>query len=544
MDLEKVVLPELGEGVEDAKVLKINKKVGDIVRKNEVVAEVATDKVDSEIESQFEGRVVHLGCSEGDIIRVGQAILSIQVGADAPSQLSATEKVEQVGYSANSAPNPPIEPVKNIPPAPTISADLRRDFQTPISPKSELRVKHDIFLSPLVSTMIAQNGITQQELASISGTGVNGRVRKADIVQFLENRAKNQALTQANYQDFSEPSSNQVNSNQIEFTPPVNQVSEPEAILSPAPTPSPQLPAQSPVVTNPAVVDIPLRENPVLPTSATPEPTAKSPELTRHGLSFYDNSYAAIDRASYDEFFQTKPKDSVEIVAMSRMRSVIAEHMRVSLDTSAHATLFGEVDVTEMVKWREAEKHKFAQKYSEKLTYTQLVIWIVAQVLPQFPLLNSSIDKQSIILKKNINLGMATALPTGDLIVPVIKNADKLDFISLVQQCNSLAQRARENCLKFTDIEGGTFTISSIGSFGVLHGTPIIQQPQVALLVAGAIKSKPTVRKYEGQTAIVAREIMHLSFGFDHRIIDGMLAGGFLQACSEKMENFTPPAFD
>lgn len=525
MDFQKVVLPELGEGIEEAKLLKIRKKIGDVVYKNEVVAEVATDKIDSEIESQADGIVTHINCQEGQMIKVGQTILALQL-ANAEKQTNEIKSNIQRENNVNNK-----------------SAFNQPNSQKPhqqinvIPPSLPNNLEQGGFLSPLVSSMITQHSISQQELNNIQGTGANGRVRKLDIMKFLENREKLEPVTEAQ--------------EAISTKNPVEPNPNPKVPIIPT---EPAIKAQFELAKENNSSQISLQtlpQTPVIPNQNLVEHNLELTEVNKlnnkaqnQGLSFYENSYAAIDKESYDEYFQTKPKDSVEIVAMSRMRSVIAEHMRMSLDTSAHATLFGEADVSSMVKWRENEKDKFLQKYAEKLTYTHIVNWIVAQILPQFPLLNSSIDNKNIILKKNINLGMATALPTGDLIVPVIKNANQLSFSTLVKECNSLIEKARNNRLKFADIEGGTFTVSSIGSLGLLHGTPIIQQPQVAILVAGAIKSKPAIHKYEGQTIIVARDIMHLSFGFDHRIIDGMLAGNFLKACSEKMENFIPPELD
>lgn len=234
---------------------------------------------------------------------------------------------------------------------------------------------------------------------------------------------------------------------------------------------------------------------------------------------------------------QVTSTSNVEIIEMDRMRKLIAEHMVNSVRTSPHVTSFIEADCTEIVMWREKNKNTYFETYNSKLTYTPLFIVAIVNALKEFPMINSSLDGDNIILKKDINIGMATALPNGNLIVPVIKNADKLSFHELVYKVNDLAERARENKLLPDEISGGTFTITNLGTFGNLTGTPIINQPQVAILATGVISKKPAVISTPLGDSIGIRHKTILSLSFDHRIIDGALGGMFLQRVAQNIEN-------
>ncbi|HAN17903.1 MAG: hypothetical protein A2X13_10685 [Bacteroidetes bacterium GWC2_33_15] len=227
-----------------------------------------------------------------------------------------------------------------------------------------------------------------------------------------------------------------------------------------------------------------------------------------------------------------------EIVQMDRMRKLIAEHMVYSKQVSPHVTSFVEADVTNMVQWREKQKNQFLQKENQKLTFTPLFIEATVKALKDFPMVNVSVDGDKIIVKKNINIGMATALPSGNLIVPVIKNADRLNLTGLVTSVNDLAERARDNKLKPDEIQGGTFTITNFGTFGNISGTPIINQPQVAILGIGAIVKKPAVIETPAGDAIAIRHLMILSLAYDHRVVDGALGGMFLKRIADYLENF------
>jgi len=229
---------------------------------------------------------------------------------------------------------------------------------------------------------------------------------------------------------------------------------------------------------------------------------------------------------------------NVEIIEMDRMRKLIAEHMVRSKHTSAHVTSFTEADVTNMVMWREKIKKEFEKREGTKITFTPLFIEAIVRCIKKFPLINSSVEGERIIVKKDINIGMATAMPNGNLIVPVIKSADQLNLVGLARQVNSLADNARNSRLKADDTQGGTFTFTNVGSFGSLMGTPIINQPQVAILAVGAIKKRPVVVETPHGDSIAIRHMMYLSMSYDHRIIDGSLGATFLTAVANELENF------
>ena len=231
---------------------------------------------------------------------------------------------------------------------------------------------------------------------------------------------------------------------------------------------------------------------------------------------------------------------NVEIIEMDRMRKLIAEHMVRSKSTSPHVTSFTEADVTNLVRWREKTKKGFEAKYGEKITYTPIFIEAIAKSIRKFPLINSSLDGDRIIVKKDINIGMAAALPSGNLIVPVIKNADTKNLIGLTKDVNGLANAARGNKLKADDTQGGTFTLTNVGTFGSLMGTPIINQPQVAILAVGSIKKRPMVIETPEGDVIAIRHMMYLSLSYDHRIIDGSIGASFLTAVANELEAFDP----
>jgi 2-oxoglutarate dehydrogenase E2 component (dihydrolipoamide succinyltransferase) len=239
---------------------------------------------------------------------------------------------------------------------------------------------------------------------------------------------------------------------------------------------------------------------------------------------------ATIDRQSYE--------DNVEIIEMDRMRKLIARHMVESKHTSAHVTSFAEADVTNMVLWREKVKAEFEKRENSKITFTPMFIDCLVRMIKKYPIVNSSVDGDRIVIKKNINIGMATALPSGNLIVPVIRNADHLNLVGLSKVVNTLADNARNNKLKPDDTQDGTFTLTNVGTFGSIMGTPIINQPQVAILAVGAIKKRPVVIETEQGDTIGIRHMMYLSLSYDHRIVDGSLGASFLSAVAKEFESW------
>ena len=231
-------------------------------------------------------------------------------------------------------------------------------------------------------------------------------------------------------------------------------------------------------------------------------------------------------------------KGTGKIVKMDRMRQMIADHMVYSKHTSPHVTAYVEADLTEMVQWRNKNKAAFQEKYNEKLTFTPLFVEAVAKAVKAFPMINVSVDGENIIVKENINIGMATALPSGNLIVPVVKNADTKDLETLAKDVNELAGKARDNKLNADDIQGSTFTISNVGTFGSVMGTPIINQPEVAILALGIIKKRAEVLETPEGDEIAIRSMMYLSLSFDHRVVDGYLGGSFLRRVADELEQF------
>ena len=241
-----------------------------------------------------------------------------------------------------------------------------------------------------------------------------------------------------------------------------------------------------------------------------------------------------------DSYRGTTHSGNVEIIEMDRMRKLIAEHMVRSKHTSAHVTSFTEADVTNIVMWREKVKKEFEKREGTKITFTPLFIETVVHCIKKFPLINSSVEGDRILIRKDINIGMATALPNGNLIVPIIKNADQLNLVGLTKQVNGLADNARNGKLRPDDTQGGTFTLTNVGTFGSLMGTPIINQPQVAILAVGAIKKRPVVVETPHGDSIAIRHMMYLSLSYDHRIIDGSLGATFLTSVANELENFNP----
>jgi 2-oxoglutarate dehydrogenase E2 component (dihydrolipoamide succinyltransferase) len=260
------------------------------------------------------------------------------------------------------------------------------------------------------------------------------------------------------------------------------------------------------------------------------------PEPRQESRPVSDQMMIPVNRA--EERQPVSYSGNVEIVEMDRMRRLIADHMVRSKHTSPHVTSFTEADVTNMVMWRDKVKKDFEKREGTRITLTPLFIEAIVRCIKKFPLINSSLDGNNIIIKKDINIGMATALPSGNLIVPVIRNADQLNLVGLAKQVNQLAENARNNKLRPEDIADGTFTMTNVGSFGSLMGTPIINQPQVAILAVGAIKKRPVVIETPHGDSIAIRHMMYLSMSYDHRIVDGSLGATFLTAVAHELENF------
>ncbi len=271
--------------------------------------------------------------------------------------------------------------------------------------------------------------------------------------------------------------------------------------------------------------------------SSTPAKSAPQPQQQKQEMSV---ARQQPKEEKQNEALPARHTGNVEIIAMDRMRKLIAKHMVDSKQTSPHVTSFAECDVTNMVQWRNKIKSEFLKREGEKITFTPLFIEAIVKCIKKYPWLSSSVDGDNIIVKKDIGIGMATALPSGNLIVPVIKNADQLNLIGLTKQVNNLANAARTGKLKPDDTTGGTFTLTNVGTFGSIMGTPIINQPQVAIMAVGAIKKRPMVIETPQGDSIAIRHMMYISLSYDHRIIDGALGSTFLNAVSNELENFDP----
>src|SRR2546421_6056131 len=419
MAVSQIKMPQLGESVTEGTVDKWLKHEGDFVKRDEPLVEVVTDKVNAEVPSPFEGKLVKIAVSEGETVRVGAVIAQIETGAAAAG--AATQpKPKEAGVAQTEA---PPEPAGGNAPAPAAA------------PPPEVADGGDRQrLSPAVRKLAAEHGI---DPTSLRGSGMAGRVTRDDVLA---------------------------------------AVGEQQAVATPqAPT----------------------------------KPAAPAP--------------ARVDAARE------------ELVKLSVMRKSIAEHMVRSLATSPHAWTLQEIDMTGLVRYREAEKDKFKARHGVALTYLPFVAQIVCEALKQFPWLNSTWSDEGVILKRYVNLGVAVAVPDG-LIVPVVKDADKLGFTDLVRVMNDLVERARNKQLKPEDVQAGTFTLNNTGATGSIASQPIINQPQAAILTTESIVKRAVVI----EDAIAMRHMMNMCLSFDHRIIDGMMAGQFLGTMKKRLEEWTP----
>ena len=360
----------------------------------------------------------------------------------------------------------------------------------PVGMSEDAEGNNNGFFSPLVLNIAKSEGVPLSELENITGTGNEGRVTKKDILQFISDKKAGKS-TQAPAQQ-----SHQL----VPVAAPQPQPSLPPHASQPEAAPD-QQPEEQPQ----SVAPKPERVQQTAPQVLAPTPGAS---------------------------------DNVEIIEMDRMRKMIAKHMVNSKQISPHVTSFAEADVTNMVVWRERVKKDFEKRDGTRITFMPLFIECLTKVIKRFPYVNASIEGDNILLKKDINIGMATALPNGNLIVPVIRNADYLNLVGLSKAVNVLAENSRNNKLKPADIEGGTFTLTNVGTFGSLMGTPIINQPQVAILAVGAIKKRPVVLETPEGDAIGIRHMMYLSLSYDHRIVDGSIGASFLTQVAKEFENW------
>ena len=482
----QLLLPKMGESVAEATIIKWLKQPGDYIEADESVMDIATDKVDSEVPSPVSGTLVEQLYKVDDVVQVGAVIAVIETKeAGEPVTNNAVESPTQVVTESVAVKEPaPVTPAPEVkeeePEIATLNSIPGTDqLLQNTTPVNHSQVNDNVrFYSPLVRSIASQEGIGIAELDSIPGTGAEGRLTKDDLLLYIQNKPGSAPVSQ--------------------------------------PTPAPITPQQAPVFSSPK------------PQSVTEQKTV-TPE----------NKIQPVPQPK-PEPKATSVSGEVEIIEMDRMRKLIAEHMVYSKHTSPHVTSFVEADVTSLVKWRDRVKDKFEAREGEKITFTPIFIEAVVKAIKDFPMINVSVSGTQIIKKKDINISMATALPNGNLIVPVIKKADELNLIGITKAVNDLANRARTSKLLPDDVKEGTFTITNVGSFGNVMGTPIINQPQVAILAVGAIKKKPAVIETKQGDMIGIRHMMFLSLSYDHRVVDGALGGMFVKKVADYLENWDP----
>ncbi len=477
MAIAELVMPKLGESIMEATILKWHKKPGDIILMDETVLDIATDKVDSEVPSTAAGELVEILFNENDVVPIGTVIARIKT--QAADHFIATNQLVQ-----------PTNESKELPITEEISQEI--PFTPPViaSEKVSTTINANRFYSPLVLNIANSENIRLDELASIPGSGNDGRLTKKDILQYVADKKTGAPIQPAPVLQNNAPIAheNTVVDTINQFTPPIVQPLE----TVQSATPPVQQNISKPINTN----------------FNAPSPVYVTGET--------------------------------EIIEMDRMRKLIAKHMVDSKHISPHVTSFTEADVTNMVIWREKVKTEFEHREGTKITFTPMFLECIAKVIKRFPFINASLNGDQIIIKKDINIGMATALPSGNLIVPVIKSADRLTLVSLCNTVNGLADAARNGKLKPDDTVGGTFTFTNVGTFGSLMGTPIINQPQVAILAVGAIKKRAVVIETPEGDSIGIRHMMYLSLSYDHRIVDGSIGASFLTAVGKELENWDP----
>ena len=542
-------LPQMGESVEEATVSSWLKKVGDTIHLDDILVEVATDKVDSEIPSDVEGILTEILTPERTVVKVGQLMAVIEtieqnaaseptialpeatpsseelllIGEPEQENISSFEEPQEIALPAATSEEELQEVVPAVPYVPT-------QVDTSADAASQEDTQKD-FYSPLVRTIAKEENISEEELASIEGTGVQGRITKYDILRYLENRTRQEG-EQAQVAVTPEPATITPASSTPEALPVAQEEKEAAPEQKVAESHEVKYPDIDDFIKNLAATQS-QKEAPAA--QATPAPAAQATPAASLEIPVSAPEQAPLATTSYTP---SPVDDNVEVIEMTRMGKLIANYMSESKHISAHATSFIEVDVTRIWNWRNKYKKQFESREGEKLTFTPIFIEAVAKALKDFPLMNISTDGERIFRKKNINIGMATALPNGDLIVPVIKNADQLSLVGLAKTVNDLAKRARENKLKPEEVKGGTYTVTNIGAFGNLFGTPILNQPEVGILAIGAIQKVPAVVETPEGDVIAIRYKLMLSHSFDHRVVNGALGGMFVQRVAKYLEQW------
>ena len=676
-------LPQMGESVEEATVSSWLKKVGDTIKVDDILVEVATDKVDSEIPSEVSGVITEILTPAKTVVKVGQLMAIIETDQEnaqpielpasqviplpaqtqvqpltetpqpqqlpiQPQEIEPAQSIEQ--QPVQSTEERPVQPIEEIPTSPQAEEALVAQVpyvpQEPITLPEVAQEEADAsFYSPLVKTIAKEENISMEELASIQGSGIGGRVTKNDLFNYLERRDGKTATALAPVPTLTQETTSLTSpAESTDLTTQITDVTLIDDKLGGSPfsatitEPTPIAPSHEEVAAVASTSDASLelltqqkeestekdhqeeplvahQEVPVVESSTTQEETpapvveiptpeeetqveeapvaheetpaaaqeektqaqeVKYPDISDFIKNFEATHAKETPAAEKEEVVETpveqlqpitieptpisleipqdKPEEkpvvatttytpspvdkNVEVIEMTRMGKLIANYMIESKRVSAHATSFIEVDVTRIWNWRNKHKKAFEAREGEKLTFTPIFIEAVAKALRDFPLMNISTDGERIFKKKQINIGMATALPNGDLIVPVIKNADQLSLVGLAKNVNDLAKRARENKLKPDEVKDGTYTVTNIGAFGNLFGTPILNQPQVGILAIGAIQKVPAVVETPEGDVIAIRYKLMLSHSFDHRVVNGALGGMFVQRVAQYLEQW------
>jgi len=444
-------MPKMGESVIEATILTWHKKAGDTVAENDIILEVATDKVDSDVTSPVSGVLKDIRFQVGDVVPVGETLAIIEIAGEEAAAIpekSEPAPAMTVPAAALHKAEDQVAPTSDMPPVapePVVPYVPITPMPTPVTPSVPSGSR---YYSPLVLNIAQTEGIPLAELEKVPGTGLEGRITKDDILLYVQHR-------------------------------------------------------------HVQVADLP----------ALPVPDKKTPQQAAPATTVTNSA-------------------GNEIIEMDRMRKLIAKNMLASRQTSAHVSSFVEADLTNMANWREKNKQAFQLREGINLTYMPLFVEAIVKAIKDFPMINVSVDGDKIIKKRDIHMGIATALPSGNLIVPVIKHADRLNLGGLAAAIHELVTKARNNNLSPDDIEGGTYTITNIGTFGNILGTPIILQPQVAIMAVGTITKKPVVLETAVGDVIAIRHMMYLSHTYDHRVVDGMLGGKFVRRVADYLEQF------
>jgi 2-oxoglutarate dehydrogenase E2 component (dihydrolipoamide succinyltransferase) len=490
----QVVMPQMGVSVSEGTVTKWLKQAGDPIAQDEALLEISTDKVDTEVPSPAGGVVAQILVQEGETVEVGTVLALIAPpGAEvAAAPPEPAPPAEAPAPPPPAAPPPPVpEPVAATPaPAPPAAAPAAP------APAEAPAGNGKSFVSPVVARIAAEHGV---DPSIVPGTGAGGRVTKKDILTYIESGAAAAAAA----------------------APPAPEPVVPEAAPPPAPAPAPA--AEAPAVAPPAVPPAPAAPPAPAPPPPAPVPAAAAPPAAA-------------------EPSELLPGESLE--PMTAMRRGVMEHMRRSVDTAAHVTSAIEVDMSRVVALRQKLKPEL-QKQGVNLTYLAFIARAAVDTLDDYPWINGEIRGQSIVTRPFVNLGIAVALEEGKgLIVPVVRNAQDLNLTGTARVIQDLAERARTKKLLPDDVQGGTFTITNPGSFGTFHGTPIINQPQSAILGTYALVKRPWVVQDElGNDVIAIRPIMNLTLTYDHRLVDGAYAGMFLHDLRERLESWDETAY-